>query len=78
MTGLQATAELACATTDGWFLVSGTSQLKASEYFKCSIGSNGYQKLPSGLIIQWGNITSSSTSGIITFPIAFQTAVYPS
>jgi len=75
MTGLQATAELACATTDGWFLVSGTSQLKASEYFKCSLGSNGYQKLPSGLILQWGMITPSTinTQTQFTFPIAFPT-----
>ena len=31
--------------------------------------TNGYQKLPSGLIIQWGQVASSATSG--TFPIAF-------
>jgi hypothetical protein len=42
-----------------------------------SIADSGYQKLPSGLIIQWG-IVSSSAAGYSTFdyPIAFTTAVY--
>ncbi|ENZ76947.1 hypothetical protein OR214_03150 [Ralstonia pickettii OR214] len=43
--------------------------------FGASIGAGGYQKFPSGLIIQWGTITaaaSSSTSG--TFPISFPNA----
>lgn len=37
-----------------------------------NLSSNGYQKLPSGLIIQWGNGTSLTT-GVNTnvFPIAF-------
>ena len=36
---------------------------------------NGYQKLPGGLIIQWGSITSASASGSVIFPIAFPTAI---
>ncbi|WP_025849354.1 gp53-like domain-containing protein [Paenibacillus ehimensis] len=31
---------------------------------------NGYQKLPSGLILQWGTATISN-SGAVTFPVAF-------
>jgi hypothetical protein len=40
-----------------------------------SLVTNGYSKLPSGLILQWG-VTSASTSAArnITFPIAFTTA----
>jgi hypothetical protein len=38
-----------------------------------SISTNGYQKLPGGLIIQWGSNSSSSAS--VTFPIAFPTAL---
>jgi hypothetical protein len=40
-----------------------------------SIASNGYSKLPSGLIIQWG-VTSASTAAArnVTFPLAFPTA----
>lgn len=39
-----------------------------------SLGGSGYQKLPGGLIIQWGqyNSTISDTSPVtVTFPIAF-------
>ena len=36
------------------------------------LSANGWQKLPSGLIIQWGTYAPGVTS--ITFPIAFQTA----
>lgn len=38
--------------------------------FKSSKASNGYQYLPSGLIMQWGTGISNNT---ITFPIAFPT-----
>ena len=37
-----------------------------------SLASSGYQKLPSGLIIQWG-ATGTGSSGSVTFPIAFNT-----
>lgn len=40
-----------------------------------SLGTNGYQRLPGGLIIQWG--TSGAASGglaAVTWPIAFPTA----
>lgn len=36
-----------------------------------SLTANGYQKLPSGLIMQWGKITDDAT---YTFPIQFPTA----
>lgn len=46
--------------------------------FSSSIGLNGYQRLPSGLLIQWGQlpITTGSYSTIttLTFPIAFPNA----
>ena len=47
-----------------------------------SVSSSGYQKLPSGLIIQWGDGVSTATAGsgnytaTITFPIAFPTACF--
>lgn len=43
-----------------------------------SIAANGYTRLPNGLILQWGvtgNIGQDS-SGSVTFPIAFPSAVY--
>ena len=40
-----------------------------------SLASSGYQKLPGGLILQWGTLTTSaSADSPITFPIAFPTA----
>lgn len=50
-----------------------TMQNFANE-FGSSLAANGYQKLPSGLIIQWGTCTGITTSDVvITFPIAFPT-----
>jgi len=41
-----------------------------------SLSTNGYQKLPSGLIIQWGTFTTSSGGYTnLTFPIAFPNAL---
>lgn len=41
-----------------------------------SLGTSGYQKLPSGLIIQWGVSSSIPASGslAIAFPVAFPNA----
>lgn len=41
---------------------TGTNQLLAHD---------GYQKLPGGLIIQWGAATTVSGSATVTYPIAF-------
>jgi hypothetical protein len=41
-----------------------------------SLSSNGYQKLPGGLILQWcvGSVMSAETTQTINFPISFPTA----
>ena len=42
--------------------------------FARSLGSNGYQKLPGGLILQWGTLSGTGAHGSsysLTFPIAF-------
>ncbi len=47
--------------------------------FTASLNSNGYQKLPSGLIIQWGSWVASATTGnpvAVTFPIAFPNGIF--
>lgn len=41
-----------------------------------SIAANGYQKLPGGLIIQWGVGAAAIAGTAITFPITFTTACY--
>lgn len=61
-----------------WYAVAGSAQLGYSGLFGASLSGNGYQKLPSGLIIQWGGCPASSSTGDVTcfFPVAFPTAVY--
>lgn len=41
-----------------------------------SLASSGYQKLPSGLIIQWGTVSTNATGTSHSFPITFPSAVY--
>ena len=38
--------------------------------------ANGYQRLSSGLLIQWGAASLGGTSGTFNFPVAFSSAVY--
>lgn len=57
---------------------SGTYQLPDMALFASSIATNGYAKLPSGLMIQWGWFGINSTNGVvgnlsITLPVAFPT-----
>ncbi len=68
-----------CATflSDGTnWTVFGSMQLTQSTLFGSSISVSGYQKLPSGLIIQWGtSTTTSSGANTPTFPLAFPNGV---
>lgn len=62
---------------NGWNAVGGSAQLWAAGVFGASLGVAGYQKLPSGLLIQWGSGTTVSGGYVnISFPIAFPTALY--
>lgn len=66
---------LVCETFSsvGWRLIGGTARLKNSHEFSSSLAASGYQKLPSGLIIQWGNFgpISDGATLVITFPVSF-------
>lgn len=45
--------------------------------FVSSLAASGHQKLPSGLIVQWGGAsTSASAATVVSFPIAFTTACF--
>ncbi len=61
-----------------WLVSGGTKSLKFSDVFATSLAANGYQKLPSGLIIQWGvrscPFNTSNTANAVTLPIAFPNA----
>ncbi|WP_442794008.1 gp53-like domain-containing protein [Pseudomonas sp. LAM2023] len=62
----------------GWRMVGGSQMNKHSGQFLANLGVNGYQKLPSGLIRQWGCIlapTGGSSAAIdIVFPVQFPNA----
>lgn len=67
-----------CAGGSSWYVVDGVSSLAGSTEFGSSLAANGYQKLPSGLIIQWGTTASTVAAGsvAVTFPIAFPNAAF--
>lgn len=60
---------------------NGASQWNIHGYtsagqFLSSVTSPGYQKLPSGLILQWGNSSFSTGGSSVTFPIAFSNSLF--
>ncbi|MES2237610.1 MAG: hypothetical protein V4500_07660 [Pseudomonadota bacterium] len=59
-----------------WYPAAGSAQLKYADAFASSLGINGYQKLPNGLIIQWGTATFSAAGSAVLFPIAFPNSIY--
>lgn len=59
-----------------WIALGGSAQLGYSGAFGSSLSGNGYQKLPSGMLMQWGSVSSPGASGSITFPTAFLSGAY--
>lgn len=58
-----------------WYAWGG-AQLGLSAAFASSALANGYQKLPSGVIVQRGSFSASAAADIpVTFPIAFPNAI---
>lgn len=65
------------STSFGW-IAYGVGALKYASSFSSALAATGYQKLPSGLIWQWG-ITgplAAATASTVTYPIAFPSAVH--
>lgn len=57
-----------------YVLEEGASSLKYSNEFSTLMSSNGYQQLPSGLIIQWGSTTTTTGADLaVLFPMTFPT-----
>lgn len=59
-----------------WFPAGGTGVLQSVGAFSRSIGGSGYQKLPGGLIIQWGQVGNPAnyvggSAYAFNLPIAF-------
>lgn len=60
-----------------WECTGGSAALPYIAGFASAQSTSGYTKLPNGLIVQWGVVTSSGTSGgnaTATLPIAFPNA----
>ncbi|MBK5143388.1 hypothetical protein I2494_06590 [Budviciaceae bacterium BWR-B9] len=56
---------------------NGENQIPDMSSFANSLQNNGWQKLPGGLIIQWGTtLVNSSGDAVINFPTAFKVACY--
>mgnify|MGYP001576899464 CR=1 FL=1 len=60
-----------------WYVIGGTGANQFSASFGSSLGAGGYQKLPSGLILQWAHplLTAAGTSQVFSFPMAFPNGV---
>ncbi len=72
-TGVATTAQAQAQTDDTRSLTAK----KLADAFKGgnqTFGSNGFQKLPGGLILQWGNASAVSGAVVVTFPFAFPNA----
>lgn len=67
---------IASPSANAWFVMAAGGALDKTARFGASLAGNGYQKLPSGLILQWGSAAPSSPNTLTTysFPIAFPTA----
>ena len=71
-----ATLELVSNGLNTWS-ASGSAQLRYSSLFTAALSLEGYQKLPSGIIRQWGSAISSGAgeaNWTATLPIAFPNA----
>jgi hypothetical protein len=65
-------------TIDGSQLVSSSvafAKLLSTDWSN-SQSTNGYQKLPSGLYVQWGTFALTSSGAAINFPIAFPNSCF--
>lgn len=75
--GVGDTAVLESNGAGTWRIVGGSLSLKNAASFGSSLAGNGYQKLPGGLIIQWGQATGSSSGPVtVTYPVAFTSQTY--
>ena len=52
------------------------NQVNLNDFLSKSISSNGYQKLPGGLILQWGQASVAlDTTALVTLPVTFPNAI---
>lgn len=73
-TAVASTAQ-AQAWTSNTTLITPFRLAEALKGTNQSLTSAGYQKLPGGLIIQWGSTSSANTTGTTPLPLTFPNAV---
>ncbi len=66
-----ATNAEAQAWTDADRAITPATLAQALKGSNQSLASPGYQKLPGGLVLQWGDFLTSSGDVTVTFPLAF-------
>ncbi len=69
------TDALARAFTDQETVLTPYTHNQALKGTNQNLAATGYQKLPGGLIIQWGRCTNAANYQDVTFPTAFPTAL---
>lgn len=69
--GAAATSQSLGAATSCTLVSDGASWIVIQGNGAASFASNGYQKLPSGLILQWGTGSIAGTSAVFSFPLQF-------
>lgn len=66
---------LVASSTTTWNVISSTAGMGNIGSFGAVLSPNGYRKLPSGDIEQWG-VSAVSGSATVNFPIAFPNSVF--
>ena len=72
----RATAEEARGLSDTLRAITPATLAAALKGANQSLSGSGFQKLPGGLLLQWGSATLTQDDQIITFPVSFSSAVY--
>lgn len=75
----QTALAIACSQiTAGTFADARVALSNVTQFYTSGHAANGYQTLPTGLILQWGTTSSigAGSSASVSFPIAFPAACY--
>lgn len=71
------TAFLVCYAAGEWSVISGSAELGYSGEFASLLSANGYQRLPGGVILQWGAVAlPDNTPATVTLPITYTSQIF--
>lgn len=69
-----ATSAEAQALSSNTVVISPLSLKQAFQGSNQSLAASGYQKLPGGMVVQWGTYTQTGTGTVVTLPVTFPTS----